>query len=524
MKILWKNPFSGAVICLLVVLIFFANELVVAQAVQLTNPSLEGRPGVGASPAGWFTCGATPDLLPIANKYCQIEQTASNGTTYVGALCDSNFYEGIGQRLSARLKKGKTYTLSVDLAFPGFYCNELCYGSFAVFGSSASCEARQVLWKSGIISHREWKRYTIRFVPEEDVEYILCGPYFKGSCAGKKYAAGILIDNFSSEISEVLNVEVSVRKACKGTTTGGAALKVFNGEAPYSYSWTPGGYTGQEISDVPAGRYEVKITDRKGEEAVANVVIGEYEVAASAVVTQPDCHDPNAGNISANVDGGIEPYRYSIDNGASYQASPVFTHLSAGKYSLIIKDENQCTVTVDGLQMIAPEAVPIPTALAESKATSCNYAEDGQIALKGENGTPPYKYSLDGSSYLAEGKFTHLKAGAYRYYVMDSLNCIVDGAVEVFKNTMSCNVFMPNAFSPNGDGINDVFKAKVHDAVTGFRLAVYGRWGQLVFETRNPDRGWDGGNMPSGSYLWVVTYTNGKQQLMQQQGNLTLVR
>lgn len=60
------------------------------------------------------------------------------------------------------------------------------------------------------------------------------------------------------------------------------------------------------------------------------------------------------------------------------------------------------------------------------------------------------------------------------------------------QNEFACNVYVPNAFSPNDDGVNDVFQANIGCTVTEFDLRVFNRWGQQVFSSQNPDDGWDG--------------------------------
>lgn len=89
----------------------------------------------------------------------------------------------------------------------------------------------------------------------------------------------------------------------------------------------------------------------------------------------------------------------------------------------------------------------------------------------------------------------------------------------------------PNAFTPNGDGANDVFRPIYPCEVVYSTLKVYARWGALVFESNNPDEGWDGRikgqDAPSDEYVWVVSYEairSGQQQRFTQRGGVTLLR
>jgi gliding motility-associated-like protein len=72
-----------------------------------------------------------------------------------------------------------------------------------------------------------------------------------------------------------------------------------------------------------------------------------------------------------------------------------------------------------------------------------------------------------------------------------------------------CKLFVPNAFTPNGDRLNDVFKATYGDNVTKFKMEIYNRWGQKVFESSDISRGWDGTyrqNILTGVFVWIIKY------------------
>jgi gliding motility-associated-like protein len=92
-----------------------------------------------------------------------------------------------------------------------------------------------------------------------------------------------------------------------------------------------------------------------------------------------------------------------------------------------------------------------------------------------------------------------------------------------------CRLYIPSAFSPNGDGINDVFKAEYGENVTSFQLEIYNRWGQKIFQSKNISDGWDGtfnGTLqPTGLYIWIIRHketNNIKENLLK--GTVTLIR
>lgn len=89
----------------------------------------------------------------------------------------------------------------------------------------------------------------------------------------------------------------------------------------------------------------------------------------------------------------------------------------------------------------------------------------------------------------------------------DTLEFVMDSPFTV--NVSESQLEFPNAFSPNGDGINDIFKAKEgHKSIVSFEAAVFSRWGKKLYEWRDLDGGWDGRSgghdVPDGAYYLVV--------------------
>lgn len=91
--------------------------------------------------------------------------------------------------------------------------------------------------------------------------------------------------------------------------------------------------------------------------------------------------------------------------------------------------------------------------------------------------------------------------------------------------------FMPNAFTPNGDGKNDDFFGKGYlYGVTNFRMTIWNRWGEMVYETNNPNDKWNGekhnsgGMSPEGVYIYLVTFTGPRGQPHEYKGFVTVVR
>jgi gliding motility-associated-like protein len=118
----------------------------------------------------------------------------------------------------------------------------------------------------------------------------------------------------------------------------------------------------------------------------------------------------------------------------------------------------------------------------------------------------------------------------YTVSINDSLGCSRSATVTIYVVSDECeesNVFVPNTFTPNGDGQNDILYAR-SNVVSTIYFAVYNRWGQLVFETTDLKKGWDGNykgmKADPAVFAWYVKGKcfNGKEFF--KKGNVTLIR
>ena len=103
---------------------------------------------------------------------------------------------------------------------------------------------------------------------------------------------------------------------------------------------------------------------------------------------------------------------------------------------------------------------------------------------------------------------------------------------QVYLEFQDCgNVYIPNAFTPNGDGRNEIFAAKSDQEFSEFGFWVYDRWGALLFKTNQPNVGWDGTvngeYMQTGTYVWRVSYVSSYQEFglrVEKSGEFHLLR
>jgi gliding motility-associated-like protein len=119
------------------------------------------------------------------------------------------------------------------------------------------------------------------------------------------------------------------------------------------------------------------------------------------------------------------------------------------------------------------------------------------------------------------------RSGNYQVQVANACG----NAKASFKvETGSCfgELLIPNAFTPNRDGLNDVFKPSLDFSIKNYRMNIYNRWGAIVFSSNNMRIGWDGMlnrlEQPAGTYIWQVNYLNKTNQKKEQRGTVLLIR
>ena len=116
----------------------------------------------------------------------------------------------------------------------------------------------------------------------------------------------------------------------------------------------------------------------------------------------------------------------------------------------------------------------------------------------------------------------------YTVSITDSNGCInSDSIIVIIDDTVL--VYLPNAFTPDGDGINDVFPPHGFN-ITGneYLFMIFNRWGELLFESRKPLASWDGtykGKLvKNDTYIWKLEYVDDNGDLQNRIGNVTVVR
>jgi len=287
--------------------------------------------------------------------------------------------------------------------------------------------------------------------------------------------------------------------SCEGADDGSATAAVSGGLPPYTYSWSSGG-TSAQATGLTEGTYTLTVTDANACTATATVSLTEPEAVSIAfVVTDITCFGRRDGTITVQATGGIPPYRYSLNNGG-LQASNVFSGLSSGVFAIRVEDASGCesseTIVVNAPPPFEVElGGPASIAIGDS-ATLEVLANVPADSIQSIIWGPPLD-TTDCTVCFTQG-IAPFVTTTYSVTVVTTGGCSDDDKITVFVDRRRY-LYVPNVFSPNGDGQNDIFTvyAKPNTVKNIRTMQLYNRWGEAVyqlndFQPNSDNTGWDG--------------------------------
>ncbi len=409
---------------------------------------------------------------------------------------------------------------------------------------------------------------------------------------------------------EIIGTPEQIPVICNGTATGTLIFSVDQGEPPLSYTWTniaDASITGDgttplltnnEILNVPAGVYQIYISDDFGNDVVVIQEVTEPPVLEIELEVSDyggfnvscDMNDGapgDDGTLEAFLIGGVPPYTYEWSDGQSNQFAE---NLSHEEYSLTVTDAVGCSI-VASYELTGPPPIEGDINFVDP---NCDGFETGIIEVVDvDGGTPLYSYSLSNGNFSDQQLFEQLPEGDYSLFVQDANDCIVEitGTLtapqipEIFidsiytvllgdsiqlnpffndaelishswedASTLDCDdcpypfarpfnnityelevtsvddctdrevvnvrvekryrVYIPNIFTPDNDGFNDLFTVYGGPEVSQIDdFSVYDRWGNRLyfnsnFTANDESSGWDGKfrgeRVMAGVYSWIA--------------------
>ncbi|GAA0878519.1 hypothetical protein GCM10009119_14870 [Algoriphagus jejuensis] len=243
--------------------------------------------------------------------------------------------------------------------------------------------------------------------------------------------------NKSFTINEPKNLSASLvsttKVLCAGDETGAIRLAVAGGvdTSPYQFEWKRNGgsfpATTQDLDAIPAGTYEVIVSDANGcTSVISGIEIIEPAAAIAINFTKTDisCYGANDGSLDLDVSGGLPPYSINWSFGSTQSG---FDNLGPGDYTLTVSDQSGCIRT----QTITIEDAPLFAIDPEVKNVSCFGAKDGSIKLNFVGGFGATTIRWDHGAQL-ENLF-NLTPGLYGVTVKDQTGCEIRSEYNIIE-------------------------------------------------------------------------------------------
>ncbi|NQZ74863.1 MAG: gliding motility-associated C-terminal domain-containing protein [Ekhidna sp.] len=322
-------------------------------------------------------------------------------------------------------------------------------------------------------------------------------------------------------------------EACDGVIT--LIADVSSESESIIYNWSDGG---QSMSNAvtTSGTYTVTVTDQltgceATSEPIAVEVFPEFNISLSLT---PDCERSSNLFLAAipnYFDPGITYEWRDAEGNRLADSDSILTINTAGTYTAIVTNEQGTCVVSESTTVeivpILPEDLLLPETASFCSSDSENPAVDLDPGIFNS-----YEWRLlpEETIISTDPILSTTTPGTYEVTLYNGFTCITDQVVV----TEGCRptIVAPNAFSPNGNGVNEEFFVFPNEYVDTFIILIYNRWGELIYTSNDKGFRWDGKTSrgalaPPGSYAYVMKFSSSRAPelgTIEQYGSITLLR
>ncbi len=395
------------------------------------------------------------------------------------------------------------------------------------------------------------------------VNSLVSGTYTWDVTDGGCSATGTVV--ITDPLPMVINLDIT-NVLCNGDLTGGVAIDTVNNHqgsfSDISYVWSsgpPGGLGITSVTGLPAGQYTLDLTDSEGcAQSIDFMILEPTPLVFSEIGYEPAycrLYDYQSGNgqVYAAATGGVPSYSYLWTEEGSVplntSINTTWGALNPGNYTMVVTDNNGCiltqTVSVDSVN---PTAVFDITSLQlngnlEGTAEVCleavnnslyfanplNPIADTSFWISFDHPNDPYTLYQDDDFYTVFDT-CYSEGGEYLVCLkIQNKNGCEDEICQLITVYDALELTAPNIFTPNGDGVNDVFTFEfLQKGVSTFNCVIVNRWGVKMGEIDDIYTGWDGTDRSGskcrdGVYFYVYSGTAENGEPFEGQGTIQIV-
>lgn len=317
-------------------------------------------------------------------------------------------------------------------------------------------------------------------------------------------------------------------------------LQATGGDGSYQYSWS-NGLTGDQNQITINNNINVTITVNDGcntPSASTSVVIAAISAPdlTFTIAPQKGC-EPFAASFAVPP-GTPSGYVYTWDFGDSYSShleSVTHTYLHSGLYDVHLtvaySGAGNCSSVIDFPSAVEVYGSPVARFIFDPPAPTLSHPEI--YFTDKSTGASYWDWTFgdnSGESREPNPRYIYKDTGSYlvNLYVKNNDGCR-DSTHEIVHVGDDMQIFIPNAFTPDNSGVNDVFKV-YGVGFSSYEISIYDRWGKLVHSAKNKETAWDGTDMatgqpvPQGMYVYKVTIIDNAGNVHNRFDHVTLLR
>lgn len=277
-----------------------------------------------------------------------------------------------------------------------------------------------------------------------------------------------------------------------------------------SYVWLPGNQTSASITESPSASANYTVVYTVNSCSASAVAAVRIQTVSLLSVNSGSVCSGETIVLTANPSAAGGTYVWQP--GGATTASVSRTLTSPASYTV--------QYTVNGCSVSAVSKVginPNPDAAVNPSAPSVAPLDEVSIEASGGN---TYVWNTGATGAVLHVK--PLETSTYCATVTSTQGCRSEACVEILVKEES-TLYMPNSFTPNGDGLNDEYCVLSYNLLS-FDLKIYNRWGQLLFQTNDPTKCWDGGRAVPDVYVFIFSAKGNDGTQYSRSGHINLIR
>lgn len=506
---------------------------------------------------------ATSDYF-INPSYNPVGMNAANGNAYVGCIYSDPFYlEYVGSCLLSPMVAGTSYTLQLSASaqyvdgiltplgtvpasselvlYANANCANLPVSTFSCPDGLSGWYAVQTLTFTPVLN--QWQTLTFQFTPTANINAVMLGASCNFSDPNSTFDSYhyVLIDNLTMNTSSSFGGASQQGSFCNNDLT----LSIANNPGS-TYQWyyeglailgatgtslfldnsiyEPGEYTVVETNNGDCSASVLDVVDQN-----AIVPTGQANSVCLGETTEFSATFTNPGNGIT-----LSSFEWDLGDGTT-ETTANFDHVyaTAGNFQTTLH-----TVASNGCESTSNLTVNVsnaPTASFVYTPTDLDILDQQVLVINSSTNATSYQWIFDGASIGNSTNLTiplNLPEGFYPLtLIASSGQGCVDTVTQVIEIKDLLLVFVPNTFTPDGDEYNNTFEVVISEIVDpqNFELVIFNRWGEVIFESKDPAGKWDGtyhGKLvPTGTYTWrLKAGVKGNDFKFERNGHISILK